>query len=219
MDSNTSRAKRTPLQPLRLAGRQRVEELLAAASDLMAERGYEATTMAEIAARAGAKIGSLYRFFPNKEAVADALVQRHIAILEDEYAALAKRAATHSPEALADILIELLVTLHPRVKSLSALMEARTDKMEIRDRARGHAVAGIAAALRVCAPGLDEALAKDIAAVVLNTMKVLRGMLANDAPTTSGAPDELRRMNRLYLSDRLVPFRRGSDSATDGKTR
>ncbi len=219
MDSNTSRAKRTPLQPLRLAGRQRVEELLAAASDLMAERGYEATTMAEIAARAGAKIGSLYRFFPNKEAVADALVQRHIAILEDEYAALAKRAATLSPEALADILIELLVTLHPRVKSLSALMEARTDKMEIRDRARGHAVAGIAAALRVCAPGLDEALAKDIAAVVLNTMKVLRGMLANDAPTTSGAPDELRRMNRLYLSDRLAPFRRGSDSATDGKTR
>lgn len=219
MDSNTSRAKRTPLQPLRSVGRQRVEELLAAASDLMAERGYEATTMAEIAARAGAKIGSLYRFFPNKEAVADALVQRHIAILEDEYAALAKRAATLSPEVLADILIELLVTLHPRVKSLSALMEARTDKMEIRDRARGHAVAGIAAALRVCAPGLDEALAKDIAAVVLNTMKVLRGMLANDAPTTSGAPDELRRMNRLYLSDRLAPFRRGSDSATDGKTR
>ncbi|NHO34267.1 TetR/AcrR family transcriptional regulator [Acetobacter fallax] len=219
MDSNTSRAKRTPLQPLRSAGRQRVEELLAAASDLMAERGYEATTMAEIAARAGAKIGSLYRFFPNKEAVADALVQRHIAILEDEYAALAKRAATLSPEALADILIELLVTLHPRVKSLSALMEARTDKMEIRDRARGHAVAGIAAALRVCAPGLDEALAKDMAAVVLNTMKVLRSMLANDAPTTSGAPDELRRMNRLYLSDRLAPFRRGSDSATDGKTR
>ncbi|MBS1042341.1 TetR/AcrR family transcriptional regulator [Gluconobacter cerinus] len=207
MDSNTSRAKRTSLQPLRAAGRQRVEELLEAASDLMAERGYEATTMAEIAARAGARIGSLYRFFPNKEAVADALVQRHIAILADEYAALAKRAATLSPDALADILIELLVTLHPRVKSLSALMEARTDKMEIRDRARGHAIVGISAALRVCAPGLDEGLARDIAAVVLNTMKILRGMLAKDAPTTPSAPDELRRMNRLYLSDRLAPFR------------
>jgi hypothetical protein len=29
--------------------------------------------MAEIAARADAKIGSLYRFFPNKDAVADAI--------------------------------------------------------------------------------------------------------------------------------------------------
>lgn len=136
----------------------------------------------------GAQIGSLYRFFPNKEAVADSLVQRHIAVLEEEYAALAERAATLAPDALADILIELLVTLHPRVESLSALMEARTDKMEIRDRARGHAVAGIAAALRVCAPRLDEALAKDIAAVVLNLMKVLRGMMAREAPGTPGAP-------------------------------
>lgn len=207
IDSNSSRGKRTSLQPLRAAGRQRVEELLEAASDLMAERGYEATTMAEIAARAGAKIGSLYRFFPNKEAVADALVQRHIAVLEDEYAALSKRAAMLSPDALADVLIELLVTLHPRVKSLSALMGARTDSMEIRERARGHAIVGIAAALRVCAPGLDETLARDIAAVVLNTMKILRGMLAKDAPTTPGAPEELRRMNRLYLSDRLAPLR------------
>ena len=207
MDSNTSRAKRATLQPLRAAGRQRVEELLVAASDLMAERGYEATTMAEIAARAGAKIGSLYRFFPNKEAVADALVQRYVTILEDEYAVLAQRAATLSPEALGDVLIELFVALHPRVKSLSALMEARTDSMEIRERARGHAIVGIAAALCVCAPGLDEGLARDIAAVVLNTMKILRGMLAKDAPTTPGAPDELRRMNRLYLSDRLAPFR------------
>lgn len=163
--------------------------------------------MAEIAARAGAKIGSLYRFFPNKEAVADALVQRHIAVLEEEYAALSKCAATLSPAALADVLIELLVTLYPRVKSLSALMEARTDRMEIRDRARGHAIAGIAAALRVCAPRLDEALAKDIAAVVLNTMKVLRGMITKDAPTTPGAPDELRRMHRIYLAERLTPFR------------
>ncbi|GCE85070.1 MULTISPECIES: TetR/AcrR family transcriptional regulator [Acetobacteraceae] len=217
MDSNSSRGKRTSLQPLRAAGRQRVEELLEAASDLMAERGYEATTMAEIAARAGAKIGSLYRFFPNKEAVADALVQRHIAVLEDEYAALAKRAATLSPEALADVLIELLVTLYPRVKSLSALMEARTDRMEIRERARGHAIVGIAAALRVCAPGLGEMLAKDISAVVLNTMKVLRGMLSKDAPTMPGAPDELRRMHRLYLADRLEPFRRTLDSITEAE--
>ncbi|MBS1004663.1 TetR/AcrR family transcriptional regulator [Acetobacter thailandicus] len=217
MDSNASRGKRTSLQPQRAAGRQRVEELLEAASGLMAERGYEATTMAEIAARAGAKVGSLYRFFPNKEAVADALVQRHIAVLEDEYAALAKRAATLSPDALADVLIELLVTLHPRVKSLSALMEARTDKMEIRDRARGHAIVGIAAALRVCAPGLEDALARDIAAVVLNTMKVLRSMLAKDAPTMPGAPDELRRMHRLYLTDRLQPFRRTSDGITDAE--
>jgi AcrR family transcriptional regulator len=38
-----------------------------AAAAVIAERGFESATMAEIAARAGAQIGSLYRFFPNKE--------------------------------------------------------------------------------------------------------------------------------------------------------
>lgn len=42
-----------------------------AAAAVIAEKGYEGATMAEIAARSGTKIGSLYRFFPNKESLAD----------------------------------------------------------------------------------------------------------------------------------------------------
>ncbi|AQU87064.1 TetR family transcriptional regulator [Komagataeibacter nataicola] len=219
MDSTSSSKKRTALQPRRAVGRQRVAELLAAASDLMAEHGYEATTMAEIASRAGAKIGSLYRFFPNKEAVGEALLQHHMAIVHDEYEALAKRAADLSPEDLADILIDLLAVLYPRVKSLPALMEAHTDRTEIRDRSRQQALAGISAALRVCAPGLHEQTAGDIAAVVLNNMKVMLGMTLKDAPTTPGAPDELRRMNRLYLSARLGPCQRKQMAGNSTKTR
>ncbi|WP_282760043.1 TetR/AcrR family transcriptional regulator [Komagataeibacter saccharivorans] len=207
MDSNTSSEKRQPLQPSRAAGRQRVAELLQAASDLMAERGYDATTMAEIAARAGAKVGSLYRFFPNKEAIAETLLQQQIAVLHDEYEALAGRASTLLPEELADILIDLMVTRYPRVKSLPALMQARTDSVEIRNVSRAQAIQGISAALRVCAPALDEVVAKDIAAVVLNNMKVMLGMVLKEAPTTPGAPDELRRMNRLYLCARLDHWR------------
>ncbi|MDE7547258.1 helix-turn-helix domain containing protein [Acetobacter fabarum] len=205
MDSNTSSEKREPIQPRRAGGRQRVAELLAAASDIMAERGYEATTMAEIAARAGVKIGSLYRFFPNKEAIATALLQHHTAIMHEEYEALAARAADLSPEELADILIDLMVTLYPRVKSLPALMDARTDRAEIRKTSQSRALQGIAAALRVCAPGLDASAAQDIAVVVLNNMKTMLGMVLKDAPTTPAAPDELRSMNRLYLAARLRP--------------
>ncbi|NHO54434.1 TetR family transcriptional regulator [Acetobacter estunensis] len=219
MNSTSSRGKRAALQPRRAVGRQRVAELLAAASDLMAEHGYEATTMAEIASKAGAKIGSLYRFFPNKEAVGEALLQQHMAIVHDEYEALEKRAADLSPEELADILIDLLAVLYPRVKSLPALMEAHTDRTEIRDRSRQQALAGISAALRVCAPGLDEQTAGDIAAVVLNNMKVMLGMTLKDAPTTPGAPDELRRMNRLYLSARLGPCQRKQMAKNSTKTR
>src|SRR6266581_28104 len=50
----------------------RVEEILQAAGALFAERGYDKVTTNMIAARAGVSPGSLYQFFPNKEAIAQA---------------------------------------------------------------------------------------------------------------------------------------------------
>ena len=44
-----------------------------------------------------------------------------------------------------------------------------------------------------------------VAAVVLNNMKTMVGMTMKDAPTTPGAPDQLRLMNRLYLAAVLRP--------------
>jgi len=52
--------------PRRARGVQRVTELLDAGSTLFAQKGYEATTMTEIAQLAGASIGSLYQFFSSK---------------------------------------------------------------------------------------------------------------------------------------------------------
>src|SRR5260370_18597713 len=53
-------------------GMLRVEEILQAAGVLFAERGYDKVTTNMIAARAGVSPGSLYQFFPNKEAIAQA---------------------------------------------------------------------------------------------------------------------------------------------------
>jgi AcrR family transcriptional regulator len=54
-------------------GRQRIADILDAALALFAENGYERTSTNAIAARAGLSPGSLYQFFPNKEAIAEAL--------------------------------------------------------------------------------------------------------------------------------------------------
>lgn len=117
-----SSRNRKPLQPQREVGRQRVAELMDAAANVIHERGFEAATMAEIAARAGAKIGSLYRFFPNKEALAEALMRRYVEVLQAEYAAIHAHAADATPEALADTLIDLLVKLYPQTKAITALL-------------------------------------------------------------------------------------------------
>jgi hypothetical protein len=43
--------------------------------------------------------------------------------------------------------------------------------------------------------------------MVLNNMKTMVGMTMKDAPTSPGAPDELKLMNRLYLATKLAPGR------------
>src|SRR6202044_4237095 len=101
ISSNSSSRNREPLEPQRDVGRQRVAGLLQAAAAVFQERGFEAATMAEIAARADAKIGSLYRFFPNKDAVAEALMRRYAAGLQAEDAAIPGDAANATPQELA----------------------------------------------------------------------------------------------------------------------
>jgi AcrR family transcriptional regulator len=68
------RSSRAPVQK---RGQQRVEEILDAAESVFGEMGVEAATTNAIAERAGASVGSLYHFFPNKDAILSALAQRY----------------------------------------------------------------------------------------------------------------------------------------------
>lgn len=64
-------------QPQQARGQRRVNKILDAASDVFSEIGYEAATTNLIAIRANTSIGSLYQFFPNKEAILSALAHRY----------------------------------------------------------------------------------------------------------------------------------------------
>src|SRR5688500_13087984 len=58
------------------------DRLYAAATQLIASRGYEATTLRDIAKEARVSVGLLYRYFPSKQAVVIALYDE----LSSEYA-------------------------------------------------------------------------------------------------------------------------------------
>jgi AcrR family transcriptional regulator len=67
--------------PRQSRSQARVSAILDAAAQLFAEIGYDAATTNAIAERANTRIGSLYHFFPNKEAILNALVERYLAEL------------------------------------------------------------------------------------------------------------------------------------------
>jgi len=59
-------------------------ELLAAALALFVERGYAATRLQDIAARAGVTKGTIYRYFRNKDELFNAVVREHVQFLAAE---------------------------------------------------------------------------------------------------------------------------------------
>jgi AcrR family transcriptional regulator len=59
-------------------------ELLAAALDLFVEKGYTATRLDDVAARAGVSKGTLYLYFDNKEALFKAVVQEGLVPVIEE---------------------------------------------------------------------------------------------------------------------------------------
>jgi AcrR family transcriptional regulator len=63
-------------KPRQERSRATVEVILEAAAHVLVSSGYEAATTKEIAERAGVSIGSLYQYFPSKEALVALLVER-----------------------------------------------------------------------------------------------------------------------------------------------
>jgi AcrR family transcriptional regulator len=69
------RPRKQPTQDRAAKTRQRI---LDAAAQVFAEHGYVAGTTNRIAEQAGLSIGSLYQYFPNKDAVLRALMDAHV---------------------------------------------------------------------------------------------------------------------------------------------
>lgn len=64
--------------PLTPRGEQKRTQILDAAAEVIAERGYAGTTLAEIAARAGTHAGSLYYHFASREELVEEVLQRGV---------------------------------------------------------------------------------------------------------------------------------------------
>jgi AcrR family transcriptional regulator len=75
MNESRSAPRKSPSQE---RSRRTVDRILDAATRIFHEQGYAGATTNDIADEAGVSVGSLYQYFPNKDALLVALTQRHI---------------------------------------------------------------------------------------------------------------------------------------------
>jgi AcrR family transcriptional regulator len=109
-------------------GQRRIAGILDAAAAVFAEAGYESTTTNAIAARAGISPGSLYQFFANKEAIAEALADRFLGEMRHAHASAfdLTDAAELALDELIDRMVDPVVAFNVANPGLKALF-ARTD--------------------------------------------------------------------------------------------
>jgi AcrR family transcriptional regulator len=83
----SNRLRRVPRQE---RSRETVRRVLDAAGELLARDGAGALSTTRVAEAAGVAVGSLYQYFPDKEAIAEALAQRYWGEFEERVAAVAE---------------------------------------------------------------------------------------------------------------------------------
>jgi len=201
MPSQSSSEKPVIKAPRLERGRARVAALMAAGSEIFAEKGYDAATMTEVAARAGASIGSLYQFFPTKPLLAQALhdefLEKMTAVLAAVRAEGAGKPAAVAVQGLFDRFGDFLEA-HPAFATLAERRDIdKEKKKQTRARLRGL----IAGMLTAAEPPLPAARAEAAAVIVLHLIRA-SVMLneSDDAPVREAALEEMRRMLAAYFA-------------------
>lgn len=199
--------------PQQSRGQRRIEAILDAAEELFAQIGYDATTTNAIAAHAHTSIGSLYQFFPNKEAVLRALVARFIeqmrAAFDTALAGVDWSRGIDIDESLDRILDPLLLLHARRFRALAVVLTLpRT----------GEAAGAGAPLMEEVIARLDERIAQQLPGIpperrrlvvrmIVETVRALLPLTATrDGALRSDVVAEMKRMLRAYLASILAEF-------------
>ena len=163
-------------------------------------------------ARPGAPIGSLYQFFPSKEVLADALLERFGERLDDALNGIEERATTFTVLELVDALLGLLVGFHEERAAAITLTESRqetsTRAAELRLSLRRH----VTRILRARIPKLSPKRAEIMGSVVVQIMKAAAAQSAEkDLTIRDNVLSELKHLVHIYLND-VITTREDYDS-------
>lgn len=109
--------------PRQARSQQMVEVILEATARVLGERGYAGTNTNVVAERAGVSVGSLYQYFPNKDALITALHERHAgqmyAVIDEVLAASRARSLRGRVQAM----VRALLAAHALYPALHRVLE------------------------------------------------------------------------------------------------
>lgn len=193
-------------EPQQARGLERVETILDAAAELVAESGVASVTVAELAARARTSKGSLYHFFPDIESVFRALAEQHVAAIRAIVDALREdrsvQWAKQSPDEVTERILTPFrdyVAQHPDLMVLlrepigSSISSPRSDVLA----ALSDLVGSVLHARHPTVSSGTNALRAAVMVAIIDGISTTARRL--DEPLRSAMPTEMRRVLSAYL--------------------
>jgi AcrR family transcriptional regulator len=187
------------------------EALVDAATQVLRAQGYEGFNTNRVAEQAGVSIGSLYQYFPNKQALIEAIVVRHVAVLASTIAASLTQARTLPLGEAMDLLVQATMDVYASDLDLHRVVHEQIPKHQADAAVDAtlaqltHWVADLLRAHRQTLRAMDHHLAADMVVnlvkdtacrIVLGTLGPPEQAGAGSLPT---ATRELCWMVRAYL--------------------
>jgi AcrR family transcriptional regulator len=197
-------------EPQQARSRARVERLLEAGDAVLAAEGFEALTVRRIAANAGVPIGTLYQFFPDKQAIVDALAYRYLGEFEVAMEDLVGRAERERWDDPVEVLFATFVNLYQSRPGYLALWVGRHLSADLRraDEANNELIADGIRRVLIAQLGLSdgEELARACEVTVRVCDALLQYAFRNGAPADADVLAEMIRLQRLYLADLVARY-------------
>ncbi|SDY85057.1 TetR/AcrR family transcriptional regulator [Citreimonas salinaria] len=193
-------AKNTPINPRKTPRQARsratCDAILEAAARILERQGDEALTTNLVAEVAGVSIGSLYQYYPTKEAIMAELVRAMRQQMHDDMAAAARAAAGSGLEQEVDALVAATLRHHLRNPSLAHALEVAEERLPL-DAETAALKQGMA---KVVVGTLERNGIVDAPAIAFDLIAIGHGLA--DAATSAGERDFdclQRRMRRAIL--------------------
>ena len=123
---NTLKARKMPGQARSL---ETVSVILEASARILESDGLQGFNTNAIAVRAGVSIGSIYQYFPNKDAIALALISNFEEVLHDAVLKAVQAGRGRPLKHRLRLLVRALVTVHYRRSRLNRVLEAEEERL------------------------------------------------------------------------------------------
>ncbi|MFB9263976.1 TetR/AcrR family transcriptional regulator [Bradyrhizobium erythrophlei] len=117
-------------QPLQQRSRETVAVILKAAARVLEQRGLEGYNTNAVAERGGISVGSVYQYFPNKDAMTLALIARFEALLLEKARAAVAASEGKGLKASLDLVIGGLLEAHAERARLNRILEIEEDRLQ-----------------------------------------------------------------------------------------